>query len=151
MGTPRRATPVPDELTEPYWQAAREQRLVMQRCVACRTYIHPPFPMCTSCYSTELSFEEVSGRGTIYSSSTMHEPMVAGFEDSLPYVCVVVELDEQPGLLMLTNLVDATADDARCGARVEVGFEEIDGGFLLPQFRLAAEGAAAEGAGAPRG
>lgn len=78
----------------------------------------------------------MSGGGRIYEFTVMRDGRVAGFEESVPYICVAVELDEEPALLLAANLLDAQPTDVQIGRRVALDFEDIGGGFLLPQFRL---------------
>ncbi|MEE9285846.1 MAG: Zn-ribbon domain-containing OB-fold protein [Dehalococcoidia bacterium] len=128
--------PVPDEVTRPFWDAAREGRLVIQRCLDCRRYYHPPQVICPRCVSSTLEFQPVSGRGTVHSYSIMRDRRVMGFEDRVPYVTVLVELEEQPLLTMVTNLLDAAPEDVRIGLPVEVTFQKLTEEITLPQFRL---------------
>ena len=132
---PRRPVPRPTPLTEPWWAAAAQGRLVIQHCPRCATYLHPPEPICPRCHGSDLVFRDVSGRGRIYAFTTMTQPRVEGFEDALPLSCIAVELEEQPGLCVLTNLVGAPGEPV-VGADVEVTFEPIGDGVVLPQFRL---------------
>lgn len=135
---PTRPIPIPTPLTQPYWDAAKERKLVIQRCQDCWTYFHPPTPNCLECYSTNLAFEPVSGKGRILARTIMYDPRIRGFgEDVVPFAVIVVELDEQPRLLVVANLLEVPADEAKIGRRVEVDFEPIGEGFVLPQFRLA--------------
>lgn len=133
----KKPLPVPNELTAPFWAASRENRLVIQKCHACGYYNHPPKPACDSCMSEDLAFVPVSGKGVIWSRTVMYTPNVPGFEDEVPYLNVAVELDEQPDLLMITNLLDASVEDAEVGRRVEVDFQKVNDDITLPQFRLA--------------
>jgi uncharacterized OB-fold protein len=135
--TAKKPRPVPNELTEPFWAASREHRLVIQKCTTCHYYNHPPKPACDNCMSESLEFVPVSGRGNIWSRTILHRSTVPGFDDDVPYVNIAVELDEQAGLLMITNLLDADPDQAVIGARVEVAFDKVDETITLPQFRLA--------------
>jgi uncharacterized OB-fold protein len=57
---------VPDALTQPFWDAANAERLVIQNCRACNRLQHPPGPRCTQCGSGELAWKEMRGRGKIY-------------------------------------------------------------------------------------
>jgi uncharacterized OB-fold protein len=66
----------------------------------------------------------------------MHQPNIAGFEDQIPYVNILVELEEQPLLFMVSNLPGSEKDKVRIGGRVEVYFENVDDEITLPQFRL---------------
>jgi uncharacterized OB-fold protein len=131
-----RPRPVADECSQPFWQAAQRHQLVIQRCRECGYFNHPPRPACDACQSQSLQFESVSGRGTIYSFSVMHQPNIAGFEDQIPYLSIFVELAEQPLLFMVSNLPISEREKVRIGARVEVYFEKVDAELTLPQFQL---------------
>ncbi len=128
--------PLIDDLTRPFWEAAREHRLVIQRCQECRHFNHPPRPVCNACHSAALTFEQISGRGTVYSFSVMYQPNVAGFGDELPYLSILVELEEQPRLFMVSDLPAAHREQVRIDGRVEVYFQDVDAELTLPKFRL---------------
>jgi uncharacterized protein len=133
--TSEKPVPVADELSEPFWAAAKKRRLMAQRCADCGYYNHPPRPACDRCCSQRLDFAPLSGRGTIYTFTVMHQSNVAGFESETPYVNILVELDEQPMLFMVSNLPRAELDKIRIGGRVEVWFEQRDADVVVPQFR----------------
>jgi uncharacterized protein len=122
----RKPLPAADDLSQPFWEAARQRRLVVQRCQDCGHFNHPPRPACDACQSQQLQFEPVSGRGTIYSFTVMHQPNVAGFEDEVPYLNILVELEEQPLLFMVSNLAFSKLDKIQIGRTVELYFEELD-------------------------
>lgn len=129
--------PVTDHLSAPFWAAAQEGRLAIQRCGGCLTYQYPPAAYCYTCMSTELAYTDVSGSGTLYSytqvASGARHPY---FVERTPYLVGLVELAEQPGLLMYTNLTTASLADIFVGADVEVVFDRIAPNWFLPQFRL---------------
>jgi uncharacterized OB-fold protein len=131
---PSRAVPAVTELTQPFWDAAKAGRLAIQRCQDCKHYNHPPRPLCDACLSDKLAFEAVSGSGSVWSYTVMHQKSVAGFEETVPYLTALVELDEQPMLLLPTNLPGAEAGDVTIGQRVHVTFTALDGDIVLPQF-----------------
>jgi uncharacterized OB-fold protein len=132
----RRPLPAPDDATRFYWEAAAEYRLVLQRCRSCAKLQYPPEICCVHCQAEDFEPFEVSGRGVIYSYSVVDRPLHTGFVDALPYVVVLVELADQPGLRILTNLVDVPEGASlSCGMPVEVVFEDRCG-VVLPQFRL---------------
>jgi hypothetical protein len=134
--TSKKPVPAADELSRPFWDAAKERRLVIQRCGSCGYYNHPPRRFCDACLAQDLRFEAISGRGTIYTFTVMHQRDVAGFEDDAPFVNIVVELAEQPQLLMVSNLPIAERNKVSIGAAVEVDFEDRGDGVVVPQFRL---------------
>lgn len=132
----QRPLPAIDELTRPFWEAAKQQQLVVQRCGDCGYFNHPPRTVCDACQSQQLAFEPVSGKGAIYSFSVMHQQNIAGFEEHVPYLNILVELDEQPRLFMVANLPGSEREKVKIGGRVEVYFEKIDEEISLPQFRV---------------
>src|SRR3954454_19681896 len=95
------AMPLPAASAEtlPWWEAAREHRLVAQRCSACGQLRHPPGPICPSCGSTESEWQELSGHGEVYTFTVVHQQFVPA---DVPYVVIAVELAE--GVRMVSNL-----------------------------------------------
>jgi uncharacterized OB-fold protein len=131
-----RPRPVASDLTMPYWQAALEGRLAIQRCNDCGWYHHPPVPVCLRCRRGDLTWQDVSGHGVIAERVVVRQALVTGFESSVPFCGVAVELVEQPGLLVIANLVGPDALDGRVGDPVEMEIDVIDAELALPQFRL---------------
>ena len=128
--------PAVDALSKPFWDAAQQHRLVLQRCTACGYFNHPPRLACDACQSQQLDFAPVSGRGRIYSFTVMHQPNIAGFEDEIPYLNILVELEEQAKLFMVCDLPLADRDRVTIGGPVEVWFEDVNAEISLPRFRL---------------
>jgi len=129
---PMRVLPEPDETTRFYWDAAVRRELAILRCRSCRTFVHYPREDCPKCGSKQLSAERVSGRGTIHSFTIAHHG-AAGIPT--PAAIVLVELEEQKGLRVLANLLDCPLDQVKAGMPVEVTFEDVGDGVVLPQFR----------------
>ena len=126
--------PSPSEVTQFFWDAAREHKLMIQRCDACERYIHWPRLRCPLCQSDRLSPTQVSGKGSIYSFCVVHHAFHPAF--TVPYSLAIIELDEQRGLRMVTNIVDCPHEALSVGMPVEVTFEDREG-YALPQFRPA--------------
>lgn len=134
--------PLPDDrLTAFFWEAARNRELWIQRCQACGTYIHMPRPICRNCQSFDLAGERVSGRGTLYSWTQTFKPFHPFFVDRVPYVIATITLAEQEGLQLMSNLVgidqSRVDEQARIGMPVEVDFEELAAGYVIPVFKPA--------------
>jgi uncharacterized OB-fold protein len=113
-----------------FWTGGAAGELRILRCSACRTWIHPPSPICPHCRSRELAPEVASGRGTLLTWTVHHQRWGAL---PVPYVIAIVELDEQAGLRLLTNLVDVPEGRLRSGLRVAVRFESVED-VWLPLF-----------------
>lgn len=128
-----RPIPICDPETAPYWEAARAHELRLPRCARCGHYEFPPKPRCSACLADALEWVKVSGHGTVFSFAIMRESFMKAFEP--PYVVAQVELEEQPGLLVMTNIVDADVADVRIGQLVEVTFEDRSPDVTIPQFR----------------
>jgi uncharacterized OB-fold protein len=128
---------VPNEWTKPFWDAARQGRLVLQRCQSCGHFQHPPYATCVNCISIDLTFEPVPGTGTIYAYSIMYHAGDKRFAAAIPYASIIVELDAAPGALLAGNLLGVPYTAAKVGRRVEVVFQPLNDDITLPQFRLA--------------
>jgi uncharacterized OB-fold protein len=133
-----RPIPVPNQWTQPFWDAAKRGSLELQRCQSCRHFQHPPYATCVKCMSVDLQFEPVRGVGTIYAYTIMYHTGDKRFASAVPYASIIVELDDAPGALLAGNLLDAPYSAAKVGRRVEVTFERLNDDITLPQFRLAA-------------
>ena len=131
-----RPLPLVDEVTRPYWEAAKKHILVMQHCSKCGHYNYPPASFCARCASQDLTFVKVSGFGTLWAYSVIHDPRVHGFEDKVPYMVLCVTIDEAPGNLMITGLMDSDPKKVKVGARVQVAFEDVNDEISLPHFKL---------------
>ena len=132
-----RPLPQADALTQPFWDAINARRLEIQRCAGCDRYHHPPVAICARCLSTELHFERVSGRGRIVSWVLAHDARLRGVVELLPFALAQVQLEDAPEVVLISNLPGAALDELHIGMPVEVDFEDIGSGQLIPQFRPA--------------
>lgn len=129
------AKPVPEVTAAlaPFLAAARAGRLVVQRCAACGALRFPPRELCSGCLGREATWQQVSGRGEVFSYNVMHQIYHPGFAAEVPYAVVIVQLEEGPK--MTSNLVDCPLDEIRIGMPVEVVFVEAAPEVTLPKFR----------------
>ena len=130
MNVEARPVADPDPMTEPWWDATREGRLLIQRCAECGHHQHYPRPVCTSCHSASVSFVVASGKGTVYSFSVSHRSPQPAFEP--PYVVALVRLEEGP--VLLTNIVGCPPEEVACDIKVHLLWEELPDGRKLPLF-----------------
>ncbi len=133
MQTYEKPVPVPDRVTGPFWEAAKQGRFLIQRCPSCGAHQFYPQSSCRRCLSEELEWMDAKGKGTIYSYTVIHRAPNRPFEPDVPYTVALVDLDE--GCRMLSNIVDVDPEDVRVGMPVEVVFEEITPEISLPKFR----------------
>ena len=134
MTAPLRILPRITPANAHFWRGGAEGELRFLRCRACRTWIHPPSPRCPTCLAKDLAVEAASGRGTVVSVTINHKAWVPG-EDA-PYAIALVELPEQAGLRLMTNVVGCPPEQVAIGMAVRVRFEP-HGEIFVPLFEPA--------------
>jgi uncharacterized OB-fold protein len=117
-----------DHCTQEWWDATRDGRFLLQRCAACGNRQHYPRNICVACGATDLAFDEATGRGTVYSHTTVRRPPHPAFTP--PYIVALVRLEEGP--VVLTNIVGL--EHVRCDMPVRVVWEDLPDGRKLPMF-----------------
>ena len=125
--------PSPDLETQPFWDAAKEERLLIRHCNACGEYHFYPRPFCPSCWSEDVEWFDASGRATLYTWSVVYQNDLPPWPARVPYVAAVVDLAEGPR--MQTNVVDCEFDALTDGMELEVVFQATSEDFTIPVFR----------------
>jgi uncharacterized OB-fold protein len=114
-----------------FWDGVADRTLLLRRCSGCGELQHPPTPMCGNCHSLEWETQKATGRGTVYSWIVSKHPSQP--DEQPPRIVVLVELDE--GVRLVSNLVDIDPADVRNDMAVEVTFVEQGDDVVLPQFK----------------
>lgn len=123
---PKGMTPPTSDLTEPYWEATKQKKLLVQWCTSCDAAVHYPREVCPRCLGGSLEWRETKGTGEVYAISVQARA-------EQPYAVALVDLPE--GARIMTNIVGV--DDlysVKVGAPVRVAWEELPDGRNLPQF-----------------
>jgi uncharacterized OB-fold protein len=110
---------------QPFFDAAKQGKLLVKRCAACGEFHHYPRAICPFCGSDRTEWKEASGRGVIYSWSVLRRV-------TPPYALAYVTLAEGP--TMMTNIVDCDLDAIRIGQAVRVCFKPTEDGPPVPMF-----------------
>lgn len=131
--------PAVTEETELFWAAAKDGRLVVERCSSCGAESFPPRGICRSCRSRATEPAEVTGRGRVYSLTVNHQRWLPDLD--VPYAVVLVEFPDHPGVRVVGRLRGCEPEEAAIGMAVDIGFEPGPGGFAIPSF-VATDGAA---------
>lgn len=124
--------PVPDSDNAGFWEGCRQHELRLQRCSACGAVRHHPRPMCPHCTSCDYGWVRAGGRGTLYTFTIVHGPTLPVFQAHAPYNVAVIQLDEGP--FIVSNIVGCRPEHLRIGMRLQVTFETLDEGTVLPRF-----------------
>lgn len=135
--------PALDDDSTTFWEGCAEGELRVQRCTSCGHRQFPPRQMCPQCQSFELDHVAVSGRGTVWSFAVPHPPLLPAYAEFAPYAVAVIELDEDPALRMVGNLVTGPGEPidsvdpstVEIGQAVEVVFTPMDDEISLPHWR----------------
>ena len=128
--------PVRDEVSAPYWDAARRHELTAARCGRCQRFVSVPEEICVNCGSTDpnFTFEPVSGHGVVRSWAVVHQSFLPSVE--VPFMLVDVELADQADLRVVARLVDGPDAAVAFGSAVTVSFDDRPGGESIPVFVL---------------
>ncbi|BCO34289.1 hypothetical protein JMUB5695_00847 [Mycobacterium heckeshornense] len=139
-----RLAPTPTADSKAFWSGGARGELLIAHCRGCDRFFHPPGPVCWRCRSTDVAPKPVSGRATVAAYTVNRQPWIPGFEP--PYIVAMVELNDEPDVRLITNIVNIAIEDIRVGLQVEVFFEEWaptsgdeDARVWVPLFRPATE------------
>jgi uncharacterized OB-fold protein len=132
---PFRVLPQLTDRNRPFWTGGDVGELRFLRCDACGTLVHPPAPVCPEDNGRALTWTPVSGRARVATYTVNHQAWMPG--PPLPYVVAIVEIEEQPSVRLMTNVVGCAPEAVRIGMPVRVVFEhhpDPDGDVWLPLF-----------------
>ena len=122
---------VQDRDTAGFFAAAAEGRLVYKACQDCDNAIHPPTDHCPKCGGWSTVWREASGRGRLYSWTTVMHQIHPDYP--APYTLVVVELEDAPQVRLVGRLDGEP--ELKEGQPMQVWFEKLDDGAVLPQWK----------------
>jgi uncharacterized OB-fold protein len=138
MSSDKAARPVPRQSvyvdTKPFWEGAKEGKLVLQYCKDSGRFQHYPRPVSIYTGSRNLEWREVSGRGEIYAVTVIRVPG-PGLDGRLPLIVATVQLEE--GVRILGNILDAEPSAAKIGQKVKLAWDRVTDDLRYPAFNLA--------------
>ncbi len=130
---PPKPVPVVASWSQPFWDAAKEKRLIIQQCTACGEHVFYPRMVCPHCAADSLVWVEASGKGTVYSYTVVEANAPSTFLADMPFVIAVIRLEE--GVQMLSNVIGCDPHSVECDMPVKVTFEKLNDEFTLPKFK----------------
>lgn len=117
--------------TQPFWQAAKNGKLVIQYCKDTGKPQFFPRPVSMANGKRNLEWREVSGKGKVYSFTNTFSAW-PGHEDRVPYLVALVELNE--GVRILCNLMNVKAEDVKIDMPVKLCWEKLSDEINYPAF-----------------
>ena len=101
-----------------HWRIKKQRyALVGEVCPHCDAKLFPPRDICTECGQDAKTEYAFSGRGEVYSYTTIYDAP-AGYEASVPYTVALVKLTEGP--VITAQLTDLGDDEVKIGMPVEM-------------------------------
>lgn len=126
----------PKPHTQPFWDAANEEKLLYQFCDSCQTPQFVPSSVCRNCYNTDIGWRESKGKGEVFTFSVVHRGPNASFKDDTPYTLALVDLEE--GFRITANIFNCPPENVYIGMPVKVIFEDREGSdYKIPQVEPA--------------
>jgi uncharacterized protein len=124
------ATPV----SQPFWQALAEHRILVQYSPSLGRYVFYPRTLAPGTLADDLEWREIDGAGSVYTFTVAQRPTGPPWADAVPQILAVVQWDAGPRFS--TELVDVNPSDVRVGMRVSPVFCDIpDAGVTLLRYR----------------
>lgn len=121
--------------TKPFWDAARRDELMIQRCGDCNQYQWYPRGFCSICWSSNIEWVKSAGRGKVWTFTITRQNRAPGFKEDLPYVVALVELDE--GVKMFTNIINCDPETVKIGMAVKLTWVAPSDDLHIPYFEPA--------------
>lgn len=116
-----------------HWEALEKGILLIQECGGCGRSRFPIAPACPYCGSSDWTWREASGEGTVFSFMRQHKGYLPEFEDLLPYVVATIQLAEGPRMFARLIGVDV---QPKIGQPARLVIERWPGGRCVPAFRV---------------
>ena len=124
-------SPIRDDYSKIYFQAASEGKLMIKSCPTCNVYAAPVERYCGKCLS-DLIWTEASGKGKVFNWTIIHQAAHPAFLSEVPYVAGTIELIEN--VRIFAKISDIDVEDLHIGLEVKAEFEQWPNGEYLPVF-----------------
>lgn len=126
-----------NEFIQPFWDAAKRDKIVSAKCTNCGTFRLPPAPYCFECQHREIEWVELPGTGRVYSFVVVRHPLAEMLQPVVPYASGIVELDgtQGAGSRMIVNFIDCDVETLQIGDAVRAVFEHVNDELTVIRFK----------------
>lgn len=125
--------PLMEGLAKEFYTWCQQRELRFQRCTDCSTWRHVPRELCPVCGSWQWQWQRSSGRGTVFTWTTVARALHPAFQQDAPYAPVVIEMEE--GVRLVSAVIDCPPEQLQIGMPVDVVFDAVTPEITLPKFR----------------
>jgi uncharacterized OB-fold protein len=125
-----------DAWSQPFWDAAAQERLILPYCTSCGAFRWPPGPFCPECSAQDVAWTD-AGQGRIYSYTVA--PRFAESGETAIAVPALIEFPQAGGVRLIAAIVQTPIADLAVGAPVQTQFSQAANG-KVPVFRIVSGG-----------
>jgi uncharacterized protein len=125
--------PREDRDNREFLAAWQEGRLLVQACGGCGRSFFYPRTLCPYCWSQNVQFEEIDGKGEVVSFSLVHRPNHPAFLGDIPIVLAEIRLSAD--LTLIARIVGTSPEAMRSSLPVELVPANEAARYPLPTFR----------------
>ena len=133
----KKPLPVVNDDNRQYWEYCKKHELRMQKCLGCGHVRFPSSIICPACHALEAEWTILRGKGIVYSYVIYRTAYHPAFQDQIPYVVAIIQLDEGPR--MESNIIGCKIEEVKINIPVEVCFEDVAEKVSVPKFKPSAQ------------
>ena len=127
--------PIPSNevLTKPFWEATKRGELIIPYCNSCSTLFFYPREVCPNCFSKDLDWKKMSGKGHVYTYTHIRQAVHPSFQSANGHIYAIVQLDEGPKIP--SGISGCEPEEVYVDMPVSVVFDDITEDYTLVKFQ----------------
>ena len=127
--------PIPSNevLTKPFWEATKRGELIIPYCNSCSTLFFYPREVCPNCFSKDLGWKKMSGKGHVYTYTHVRQAVPPSFQSANGHIYAIVQLDEGPKIP--SGISGCETEEVYVDMPVSVVFDDITEDYTLVKFQ----------------
>ncbi len=131
--------PTPSALTQPFWDGAREGKLMLPRCTNCNRVHWYPRHLCPFCHHDVIEWFEASGQGRLHTYAVQHRAF-GGWAKEVPFVTCYIDLNEGDRMMGVLRGVDGKKPESiKIGSLCQIEFDQANEDVHIPFWRVVEE------------
>ena len=120
-------------LTKPFWEATKRGELIIPYCNSCSNLFFYPREVCPNCFSKDLGWKKMSGKGHVYTYTHVRQAVHPSFQSANGHIYAIVQLDEGPKIP--SGISGCEPEEVYVDMPVSVVFDDITEDYTLVKFQ----------------
>jgi hypothetical protein len=120
-------------LTKPFWEATKRGELIIPYCNSCSNLFFYPREVCPNCFSKDLGWKKMSGKGHVYTYTHVRQAVHPSFQSANGHIYAIVQLDEGPKIP--SGISGCEPEEVYVDMPVSVVFDDITDDYTLVKFQ----------------